>query len=133
MARNNTTSAFVDAILRALAVAGALSAVALAPNMAIALDKPMRVVFKKLDKRAQEREINRLVAYMRRNKLIAENYEFGLEITAINLSPNHSSKQPFASVCRSRALCYPGAVFGADFGLCAPVLGSSGIRLPVPQ
>lgn len=81
MARNQTTSAIVDAILRALAVGGALSAIAVAPNMVIALDKPMRRVFEKLDQRAQERELARVLGYMRRNKLVAENYENGLEIT----------------------------------------------------
>ncbi len=81
MARNQTTSAFVDAILRTLAVGGALSIVAIAPNMVIALDKPLRAAFEKLDKRAQERELTRVLGYMRRNKLIADNYQNGLEIT----------------------------------------------------
>ncbi len=81
MARNQETSAIVDAILRALAVGGALSAIAIAPNMVIALDKPMRLVFEKLDARERDRELARVLAYMRRNKLIAENYENGLEIT----------------------------------------------------
>lgn len=81
MARNQETSAMVDAILRALAVGGALSAIAIAPNMVIVLDKPMRRAFEKLDKRAQEREMARILGYMRRNKLIAKNYENGLEIT----------------------------------------------------
>lgn len=81
MARNQTTSAMVDAILRALAVGGVLSAIVIAPNMLIALDKPMRLAFEALDKRAQDREMARLLNYMRRNKLIADNYENGLEIT----------------------------------------------------
>lgn len=81
MARNQTTSAIIDAILRALAVGGALSAIAIAPNMVIALDKPIRLVFETLDKRAQDRELVRVLAYMRRNKLIADNYKHGLEIT----------------------------------------------------
>jgi CRISPR-associated endonuclease Cas2 len=43
----------------------------------------MKRAFDTLDRRAQEREIARVLAYMRSKKLLAENYENGLEITTL--------------------------------------------------
>jgi DNA-binding transcriptional regulator PaaX len=83
MARNAWTSALVDEVLR-LALAGTLvGAVILAPNALIGLDKPMKKAFDALDKRQQEREIARVLAYMKSKKLLAENYQNGLDITTL--------------------------------------------------
>lgn len=81
MARNDTTSAIIDGVLRFIVAGGVLSAVVIAPNVIQALDKPTRKLFSVLDKRAQERELRRVMNYMRRRGLLAEDYEHGLEIT----------------------------------------------------
>lgn len=83
MAKNAQTSALVDEILR-LALAGSLvGAMVLAPNALIGLAKPMSKAFDLLDKREKEREIARVLAYMKSKKLLAENYQNGLEITTL--------------------------------------------------
>ncbi|MFZ2513925.1 MAG: hypothetical protein WAW63_05725 [Candidatus Saccharimonadales bacterium] len=83
MAKNAQTSALVDAVLRTAVFGTALTALVLAPNALIGLEGPMKRAFDALDKRAQEREIARVLAYMRSKKLLAENYENGLEITTL--------------------------------------------------
>ncbi|MFZ1248849.1 MAG: CRISPR-associated endonuclease Cas2 [Candidatus Saccharimonadales bacterium] len=83
MAKNAQTSALVDAILRMAVMGTALSAIVLAPNALIGLDKPMRRALGALDRREREREIARVLTYMRSQKLLAENYENGLEITTL--------------------------------------------------
>ncbi|QQS19360.1 hypothetical protein IPL85_03665 [Candidatus Saccharibacteria bacterium] len=83
MARNAQTSALVDEILR-LVIAGAVAGTMIvAPNALIGLNKPMRKAFDTLDKRAQEREIARVFAYMKSKKLLTENSQNGLEITTL--------------------------------------------------
>lgn len=81
MARNDTTSAVIDGILRCLVAAGTISMALIAPNILQALDKPTRKYFQSLDRRAQERELRRITSYMRRRGLLAEDYEHGLELT----------------------------------------------------
>lgn len=83
MAKNAKTSALVDEILRLALMGAMVSAVVLAPNALVGLNKPMKKAFDALDKRAQEREIERVLAYMKHKKLLAENYENGLEITTL--------------------------------------------------
>ncbi|QQS18000.1 hypothetical protein IPL68_05105 [Candidatus Saccharibacteria bacterium] len=83
MAKNAQTSALVDAVLRTVVFGTALTALILAPNALIGRDGPMKRAFDALDKRAQEREIARVLAYMRSKKLLAENYQNGLEITTL--------------------------------------------------
>lgn len=84
MARNDRTSAVIDGILKLLAAGTFVSTVLLAPNAVQALDKPFAHLFKKLDKRAREREIRRILAYMKSRgliKLTADNYEHGIVLT----------------------------------------------------
>ncbi|MGB4967783.1 MAG: hypothetical protein WBO35_06315, partial [Candidatus Saccharimonadales bacterium] len=81
MAKNDTTSAIIDAVLEVAVLGGAFTVSIMAPNVLLALDKPMQKYFRTLDRRAQERELRRVVAYMRRQKLLAENYTHGLQIT----------------------------------------------------
>jgi DNA-binding transcriptional regulator PaaX len=83
MARNAWTSALVDEVLRVALMGTLVGAVVVAPNALIGLDKPMQKAFDLLDKRAQEREIKRVLAYMKSKKLLAENYQNGLEITTL--------------------------------------------------
>jgi len=81
MARNDTTSAVVDAVLGVAVLSGAITIGLMTPNVLLALDKPMKAYFDKLDRRAQERELRRIVGYMKRQKLLADDYEHGLQIT----------------------------------------------------
>jgi DNA-binding transcriptional regulator PaaX len=82
MARNDTTSALIDGMLRSIVVGGSLSLALIAPNLIRVLDKPTRTYFKSLDRRAQERELRRLMEYIYRRGLVTEKYEHGLELTA---------------------------------------------------
>lgn len=77
------TSALVDEVLRLALMGAMVGAVVLAPNALIGLNKPMKKAFDALDKRAQERELARVVQYMKHKKLLAENYQNGLEITTL--------------------------------------------------
>jgi len=81
MARTNTTSAIVDNILRLTVVGGAITAGLVIPNLLIALDKPLQKYLNHLDKRAGDRELRRVVNYMKSQELIKEDYQHGLQIT----------------------------------------------------
>ncbi|MBL8121606.1 hypothetical protein JNM87_02570 [Candidatus Saccharibacteria bacterium] len=83
MAKNEMTSALVDEVLRLALMGAMVGAVVLAPNALIGLNKPMKKAFDALDKRAQERELARVVQYMKHKKLLAKNYQNGLEITTL--------------------------------------------------
>lgn len=84
MNENTRTSALIDGVLRVLLAGGAVTAGVIAPNILQVLDKPVAKSLKKLDDRAQRREFVRVLAYMRRQKLIktnSENYLYGIAIT----------------------------------------------------
>lgn len=84
MARNETTSAIIDSLLKFLLIGGLLSTAVFTPNAVQALDKPLQRYYKKLDYRQKNREYRRYLAYMRRQGLIsftAEDYEHGIQIT----------------------------------------------------
>lgn len=88
MPRNTQTSAVIDSLLRLRAAGVILSVGILAPNAIQALDKPLNAYFNKLDKRAREREFNKLMQYMRRQGLVSnkpDDYEHGLVITKSGL------------------------------------------------
>lgn len=81
MARNDTTSAIVDNILKILMTGGTLSIGIMLPGMAQVLEEPVLNALKKLDKRAREREMRRIVSYMKAQELIKGNYDHGITIT----------------------------------------------------
>ncbi len=84
MAKNETTSAIIDGLLRFVAFGGVLSIGLMTPNALQALDKPLQTYFNRLDKRAREREFRRLRIYMKQKGLIAftsEDYEHGITLT----------------------------------------------------
>src|SRR5687768_2136508 len=85
MTKNKTSTAIIDNILKFLVVGGSLGVVMAAPNMAQVLDKPLWNYLNKLDKRAREREWQRILYNMKKQGLIAystEDYEHGIKITA---------------------------------------------------
>jgi DNA-binding transcriptional regulator PaaX len=81
MGKNDTTSAIIDGILRISVTSSAIAAGLLIPNLMIGLEKPLNVFWKRLDKRERERELRRIVSYMKSNHLLKGNYEHGLQIT----------------------------------------------------
>lgn len=81
MSTNDTTSAIIDNLLKLGVMTTVLSAGIVAPNLILALDKPLQKYLKTLDKRAQEREMRRIVSYMKNRDLIKGDYEHGLSVT----------------------------------------------------
>ena len=82
--RSDITSTIVDAILKTLILSGTLTVTVMAPNALQALDKPLAKFFKKMDKRAQERELRRVLYYMKKKQLIrSQDYDHGISITAL--------------------------------------------------
>ena len=81
MARNDNTSAVVDGILRFVVTTSTVAAGLLLPNLLIALDKPLGAFSKQLDKRQRERELRRVISYMKSSQLMTGDYEHGLQLT----------------------------------------------------
>jgi CRISPR/Cas system-associated endoribonuclease Cas2 len=76
------TSVIIDGLLEFLLVGGTIGAAILAPNALIALDKPLQAALSKLDARQRERELKRVLNYMKRKRLIASaDYAHGIKIT----------------------------------------------------
>lgn len=81
MARNSTTSAIVDGVLRTGLLVGSLSVALITPNLLKVVDPAARKFLKSLDIRAREREIQRCIDYALREKLITEEYRHGLNVS----------------------------------------------------
>jgi hypothetical protein len=85
MSRNPQTSAVADSLLRFIATGGFIGASLLLPGLTIALDKPLHRYLHKLDERDRQREIHRVLRYMKKENLInySEKYEHGITITVL--------------------------------------------------
>ena len=81
MARKNTSSAIIDNILRLVAAGSFVAAGLLLPGLVVALDKPLQKYLNRLDKRSRERELRRIVGYMKTQRLVGGSYQHGLQIT----------------------------------------------------
>lgn len=79
--RRLITAAVVDNVLRILISSSALAAGLVAPNIFLALDKPLSRYYDHLDERSRDRELRRILAYMKSRQLIKGDYQFGLKIT----------------------------------------------------
>ena len=78
------TAAAIDGILRFVVGGGTIATILIAPGMAEVLDKPTRAYFSRLDKRSQQRELKRILYYMKQKGLIkptSEDYAHGLVVT----------------------------------------------------
>ena len=82
MPKHTERSAVIDGILKLVAAGGITATLLIAPNAIQLFDKPIKKYFKDLDEREQRRELQRMLAYMKYNKLISENYDHGLRLTA---------------------------------------------------
>lgn len=81
MSDRGNTSQLVDDVVRFMAISGLVTSTVLAPNIIIALHKPMRKLYKMLDRRQREREAWRVVYYMKSQGYLAGEYDFGLQLT----------------------------------------------------
>ncbi len=85
MARNETTSIVIDEIIRLVAMSATLGATLLAPNILLGLEKPLNRLFTHLDVRdrelAKQREVKRIIRYMKSQGYLAGDYEHGLKLT----------------------------------------------------
>lgn len=77
------TAAVVEGILKLLLVGGSLTAAMIIPNALIGLEKPVTKILDKLDERDQQRELRRILRYMKRSDLVAtlRDYDHGITIT----------------------------------------------------
>jgi DNA-binding transcriptional regulator PaaX len=76
--------ALMDNLLKFVAGGGFLTTALAAPNAVQVFDKSMYRLLKKLDKRAQQRELRRAIHYMKTRGLIkydTRDYEHGIELT----------------------------------------------------
>ncbi len=84
MGRNDATSALIDGLLRLGALGTVSLAMLTAPNAVQALDKPLDLLLRKLDVRSRDRELRRVIRYMKQQGLLArtaDDYEHGLILT----------------------------------------------------
>lgn len=81
----DTTGAIVDNILKLSMGAGLLATALAAPNAVQIFDKPLQKALNTFDERARQRELRRILAYMKHRRLISEDYEHGLTISAKGL------------------------------------------------
>ena len=84
MARNDTTSAIIDGLLKFAITGGTLSVAVVAPNALQILDKPLQKYFKTMDERARVREYSRIINGMKQRGLVSYNYggyKHGIQIT----------------------------------------------------
>lgn len=85
MGKNQYTSKIVDEIIRFGAFGTVITAVAVAPNLAQVLSRPLNRLGRKLDERdelrSREKEVQRVIRYMKQQGLLAGEYEHGLQLT----------------------------------------------------
>ncbi len=82
--RQDTTQAVIDGILKFLATGGFLTAGLAAPNSIQVFGKPLLKMFNKMDARAADRELRRIIYYMKQQGLIrytAWDYQHGISLT----------------------------------------------------
>lgn len=78
--RDKTAKIVDEAIIFVATSAAVVGAMAL-PNVLIALDKPLKLLYRKMDKRERAREARRIVYNMRLQGYLAGSYEHGLQLT----------------------------------------------------
>lgn len=81
MDKRDRTAAIVDGTLNFLVTGSAIAGGLLIPNLLVALEKPLDMFWKQLDKRECERETRRAISYMKTKQLIRGDYQHGLQIT----------------------------------------------------
>lgn len=82
MSKRDVTSSVIDTVLKIAVMGGVITTAMAAPNMIQALEKPLDKFLRHMDKRQRERELRRIISYMKTSKLIEGSYQHGLQITA---------------------------------------------------
>lgn len=80
----DTTAAIVDGLIKFIAMGGLISAALAAPNSVQVLGKPLNILLDELDERQQQRELRRILTYMKSRDLIRYepgNYDHGMTLT----------------------------------------------------
>lgn len=81
MADRETTAKVVDEVIVLLATSAAIASAMVLPNILIGLDKPLRLLYQKMDKRARDREARRIVYNMKAQGYLVGSYDHGLQLT----------------------------------------------------
>ncbi|QQS18648.1 hypothetical protein IPL68_00945 [Candidatus Saccharibacteria bacterium] len=81
MSKREVTGKVVDEIIRFGSLTATVGAMMLAPNILIALDKPLKKLYTHLDEKDRAREARRVIYYMKERGYLAGNYEHGLQLT----------------------------------------------------
>ncbi len=82
--RKDTTQAIMEGVLKFIAAGGFVTTALVVPNALQIFEKPMNEMLKSLDRRAQEREVRRVLHYMKQRGLIryqTKDYENGIKLT----------------------------------------------------
>lgn len=97
--RKDTTQAVMDGLLQFLLAGGTISAALVAPNAVQLFGKPLDKLYKNLDKRSRERELRRVIYYMKQRGLIhykPDDYEHGIKLT--KAGKKYMKRQDFGSL-----------------------------------
>ena len=81
MGRNDSTSKLIDEVLRFGVTTAAVGGILVLPGLAVALEKPIAALFDRLDKRSRERELRRVLYYMKEQNYLSGDYLHGLQLT----------------------------------------------------
>lgn len=103
------TAAIADGVLRFLAGGGFLTTALIAPNAVQVFDKPLMNVLKRLDKRQRDRELRRVLHYMKAKGLIKykpRDYDHGIILT--KSGKRRLKRSDFASLCIPKPRAWDG-------------------------
>ncbi len=80
----DTSSAIIDGVIKFIAAGGLLTTALIAPNAVQIFDKPLGILLGNLNKRQQQRELRRILYYMKSRDLVqysSRDYEHGILLT----------------------------------------------------
>ena len=81
MADRETTAKVVDEVIVFVATSAAMATAMVLPNILIGLDKPLKLLYQKMDKRDRDREARRIVYNMKAQGYLIGSYSHGLQLT----------------------------------------------------
>ena len=81
MGRNDSTSRVIDEVIKFSVTTAAVGGIIALPGLALGLEKPLAALFNHLDKRSRERELRRVLYYMKEQNYLSGDYLHGLQLT----------------------------------------------------
>lgn len=81
MSKRVETSRVIDEVIRYSAAGAVISAGIVAPGLLLVLAKPLSTLLDTLDTRAHEREVKRLIYYLKDRNYLYGDYDHGLQLT----------------------------------------------------